>query len=152
MTLPASQNLAREIAQLCENFQIGIFSTATPSQRTIFVGELPASVNDPDGTEHEINEAIWLVEAPSPPPHTYVDTQYTVIDFWARSPETDRAHSLLELVYKNFDRRYHYNTANWHVSFSHALGGIIDIDRDAESGKLLRLSVQFICRNLNNLS
>lgn len=141
MTVPASKMLVREIAELCENFQIGVFAGA-PATRTIWVGELPDTAT----------EAIWIVEAPSPPPHQYIDTEYTVLDFWVRSPKTDRAHALLELVYNNFHRRYHYQTANWHIAFSRALGSIVDVDRDREGGKLFRLSVQFICRNLNNLS
>lgn len=136
-----SKMLVREIAELCENFQIGVFG-GPPATRTIFVGDLPQSTV----------EAIWIVESPSPPPHQYVDTEYTVLDFWARAPHTDRAHNLLELVYNNFHRRYHYDTANWHIAFSQALGSIVDVDRDREGGKLFRLSIQFICRNLNNLS
>lgn len=141
LNLMASRMLTREIAELCENFQIGTFA-GSPTTRTIFVGELP----------EDATEAIFIVEAPSPPPHQYVDTEYTVLDFWARSPKTDRAHALLEMVFNNFHRRYHYDTANWHIAFSQALGSIVDVDRDRESGKLYRLSVQFICRNLNNHS
>jgi|GEM_PF-4202392 len=141
LNIMQSKMLVKEIAQLCENFQLGTFATATPADRTIFVGELPDLAT----------EAIWLVEAPSPPPHDYIDTEYTVIDFWSRSPKTDRAHALLEMVYNNFHRRYHYDTANWHISFSRALGSINDVDRH-DGGKLFRLSVQFICRNLNNVS
>lgn len=140
-----SQMLAREIAQLCQNFQIGIFEPVTPQtadDRSIWVGELPETAT----------EALWLVSIPSPPPHDYVATEYIIIDFWARSPNTDRAHELLELVQKNFHRRYGYQTANWEIYFSRALGSIVDIDRDIEGGKLFRLSVQFICRNLNTLS
>lgn len=140
-TIPASKMLAKEIAQLCENLQIGVFS-GPPSTRTIWVGELP----------DDATEAIWIVEAPSPPPHNYIDTEYIVLDFWARSPKTDRAHALMELVFNNFHRRYHYDTANWHIAFSRALGSIVDADRDREGGKLFRLSVQFISRNLNNVS
>lgn len=137
-----SKRLVKELAQLCENFGMGIYSPADPDNRTIFTGELP----------QDVVEALWLVEAPSPPPHNYIDTEYTVIDFWVRSPHTDRAHALLELVYNTFHRRYSYDTANWHISFSRALGSIVDVDRDRENGKLFRLSVQFICRNLNNVS
>lgn len=141
MNPPTSKMLASEIAQLCENFQIGTFA-GSPATRTIFVGEM----------DEAPTEALFIVEAPSPPPHDYVDTEYTVLDFWARSPKTDRAHAILELVYNNFHRRYGYATANWTIYFSRALGSIVDVDRDREGGKLLRLSVQFICRNLNNLS
>lgn len=151
MTL-VTKSLVKEIAELCEAMGLGKFATATPSQRTIWVGEMPETVTDPDGTITPVTSALWLVEAISPPPHHYIDTEYPVIDFWAMNPHTDQAHALLEQVYSNFHRRYHYQTANWHIAFSSALGNIIDVDRDRESGKLLRLSVQFICRNLNNLS
>jgi hypothetical protein len=138
----SSKRLVKEIAELCENFGLGIYSTANPALRTIHTGELPESVA----------EGIWLVEIPSPPPHDYIDTEYPVIDFWARSPHTPRAHALLEMVHNSFHRKYGYDTANWHIAFSRSLGSIVDVDRDAENGKLLRLSVQFICRNLNNIS
>ena len=141
MTVLAPKMLVKEIAELCENFQIGMFS-GNGTDRTIFVGTMPET----------IEEGIILIEVPSPPPHEYIDTEYTVIDFWARSGHTDRAHALLELVYNNFHRRYGYTTKNWTIYFSKALGSIVDVDRDREGGKLLRLSVQFICRNLNNIS
>lgn len=131
--------LAREIAQLCENYGIGKFASATGTDRTIFIGELPQTVN----------EGIFIIESASPPPHQYIATEYPILDFWSRSPETDRAHNLLELVYTNFHRASGRRTANWEIFYSHALGSIVDADRDAEGGKLYRLSVQFICRNLN---
>lgn len=142
MTTLVRKDLKYEIAQLCQSFQIGTFSTSTPSLRTIFVGEL----------DEDCEEGIWLVESPSPEPHRYIDTEYQIIDFWSRSPHSDRAQALLQLVYDNFHRRYAFDTANWHISFSHAIGSIVDVDRDKEHGKLYRLSVQFICRNKNNLS
>lgn len=143
---------AREIAELAENLGLGIFSSDAPSQRTIFVGELPEKVRDPDGSIAEVLEALWLVESPSPAPHEYIDTEYPIIDFWARAPHTDQARAKLQAVFNNFHRRYGYETANWHIYFSKALGNIVDVDRDREGGKLFRLSVQFICRNLNNIS
>jgi hypothetical protein len=139
--IPVSKRLVKELAQQCENAGIGLYA-GPPATRTIFTGELPSG----------IVEAIWLVEVPSPPPHNYLDVEYPVIDFWARSPHAARAHALLEQVFNLYHRRYNYETANWHVSFSRALGIIVDVDRDAENGKLFRLSVQFICRNLNNIS
>jgi hypothetical protein len=141
MNIPPSTRLSKEVAQLCENFSIGKYS-GDGTDRTIFTGEIPA----------DVIEAIWIVESPSPPPHSYVDTEYLVFDFWSRSPKSERAHALLEEVFNNFNRRYNYDTANWHIYFSHALGSIVDADRDAENGKLFRLSVQFICRNLNTIS
>jgi hypothetical protein len=142
MTVPVSRRLVKEIAELCQNYGFGIYATADPTARTIFTGELPENVV----------EGIWLVEAPSPAPHNYIDTEYTVIDFWSRSPKTTRGHAMLEQVYNTFHRKYSYDTANWHIAFSRSLGSIVDVDRDQENGKLFRLSVQFICRNLNNIS
>lgn len=141
MTNVTSKMLVAEIARYCQQLSMGQFDGAE-ANRTIWVGLLP----------DDVTEAIWLVESLSPPPHNYVDTEYTVIDFWAISPKTDRAHALLENVFNGLHRRYHYDTPNWHIAFSRALGSIVDVDRGQEASKLYRLSVQFICRNLNNLS
>lgn len=134
--------LAKEIAELLDAANIGIYSTANPTDRTIFTGKLPANVAT----------GILLIESASPPPHQYVDTEYPIIDFWARSDSPDVAHDLLEKVYGLFHRRNGYSTANWYIYNSSALGAIVDVDEDREAGKLYRLSVQFICRNLNNVS
>lgn len=134
--------LAREIAAYLESRGCGVFLTATPEDRTIFVGEWPADVVD----------GLLLLDVPSPPPHQYIDTEYPVIDFWARSPYTDLAYAKLEAVFEILHRNYAYQTGNWLIHFSRALGNISDVDRDIEGGKLLRLSVQFICRNLNHVS
>lgn len=137
-----STRLAKEIAQLCHNNGIGIYGTSDPSARTIFTGNLP----------YNVNEGIYIIEAGAPPPHQYIDTEYLILDFWSRSAQTDRAYDLLDRVYNLLHRNYDYDTANWHIYFSRALGSITDADRDVEDGKLYRLSVQFICRNLNTLS
>lgn len=141
MVTLVNRSLTAEIAQLCHTFGIGVFG-GTEATRTIFVGTLPETAH----------EAIWLVDVPSPAPHQYIDTEYQVIDFWARSPHTDRSKALLQMVFDNLHRRHHYTTANWSIHFSQALGSIQDVDRDSEGGKLFRLSIQFICRNLNNVS
>jgi hypothetical protein len=134
--------LAKEIAEMLDAAGIGVFSTSNPALRTIFTGGLPANVE----------EGIFIVESASPPPHEYTDQEYPILDFWARSDSTDRAHNLLELVYGLLHRRNGYSTTNWYIYNSSALGAIVDVDRDRESGKLYRLSVQFITRNLNNVS
>ena len=136
------RELEVEIAIDAQNNGLGIYATSDPANRTIFVGEMP----------DDIVEGILIVASASPPPHIYIDTEYKVIDFWSRSPHTDRSKALLRAVFELYHRRYHYTTDNWYVSFSEALGDIIDIDRDANSGKLFRLSVQFISRNLNHIS
>lgn len=137
-----SQRLAKEIAELLDANNVGIYSTTDPTTRTIFTGTLPATVA----------EGINIVESASPPPHEYIDHEYPVLDFWARSDSPDRAHFLLEQVYGLFHRRNGYTTASWYIYNSSALGDIVDVDEDREAGKLYRLSVQFLCRNLNNVS
>lgn len=134
--------LVFEIAQDMQNHGLGIFMTSNPDNRTIFTGEIPDS----------IPEAIMLVPVPSPPPHQYIDTEYPIIDFWARSPHSDRARALLRSIFETYHRRAGWGTANWHIYFSQALGNIVDVERDANASKLVRLSVQFYCRNLNHVS
>lgn len=146
------RELEYEIAQDLETHGIGIFSPADPSNRTIFIGELPDSVESTAGVEVPITDAILLIPVPSPGPHQYIDTEYPIIDFWARSPHSDRAKALLRQVFETYHRRAGYSTVNWHIYFSRALGTIVDVDRDSEAGKLFRLSVQFLCRNLNHVS
>lgn len=134
--------LAREIAQFMEDIGAGNFTTGDPDSRTIFVGEAP----------DKVVEYLMIVSVPSPPPHQYIDTQYPVIDFWSRSPHTDRAYDKLQTVFEALHRKHHYQLGNWWIELSRALGEITDADRDLEGGKLYRLSVQFICRNLNHVS
>lgn len=135
------RELDYEIALLLQGAGIGQFTPVT-GDRNIYVGEMPEGVN----------EGILIVAVVSPPPHDYVDTEYTVLDFWAKSAHSDRARSLLKQVEELLHRNYDYETANWHVYFSRSLGSIVDADRNIEGSKLFRLGVQFICRNLNHVS
>lgn len=136
------KELEVEVAIDMHNAGLGVFSTATPSSRTIFINDTP----------QDVVEGMMLINVPSPPPHQYVDTEYPVIDFWAWSPHSDRAKLLLRNVFERYHRRAHWNSGNWYISFSQALGNIVDVDRDREASKLFRLSIQFICRNLNHVS
>lgn len=134
--------LAREIAQFCEDVGIGVFTTDNPAERSIFVGDVP----------EEPNEYLLIVQVPSPPPHQYIDTEYPIFDFWYRSPHSDIAYAKLETVFEALHRKHHYQLGNWWIELSRALGNTTDADRDLNGGKLFRLSVQFICRNLNHIS
>lgn len=131
-----NEPLIREIAQLMQQWGVGTVGT------DIFIGELPQG----------ITEGLLMIYAPSPNPHAYIDTEYVIIDFWYRAPGTSEALKKLRDIYNLLHRRHHYTTTNWLVEFSQAIGNINDVDRDREGGKLLRLSIQFICRNLNNVS
>lgn len=148
----SARQLAHEFAIDMALQGLGVFDNADPASRTIFYGELPAEVIGLDEQMHAIPEALLIVPVASPPPQQYIDTEYPIFDVWAKSPHTDRAYQMLQQVYDIYHRRYNWDTVNWHIYWSRALGSIVDADRDLEGGKLLRLSVQFVCRNLNTIS
>lgn len=129
-------SLEDEVADWLEQRGIGIVN------ETIFIGEIPADV--PAG--------LLLVPLDVIPPHKYIDTEYPVIEFYYRSAHTDEAKGKMREVYNLLHRRGNYPLVNWYVYFSRALGSISDRGRDVQGGKLIRLSVQFMCRNLNNNS
>jgi hypothetical protein len=133
---PLYVDLDVEITTLMQSLGLG-----TPGV-DIFNGELP------QGTV----KGFFIVPSQSPSPELYIDHEYLVIDFWYRSPYTNEAKAKMRELYSKFHRAYNTDTANWHIFFSEALGGVMDMDRDAEGGKLLKLSVQFICRNINSIS
>lgn len=135
------RELSTEIALDLQDNGIGIFAGAA-ADRTIWAGELP----------QQAVTGIFIIEVPSPPPHQYVDTEYPVLDFWARSASSVDAKALLRQVFDLYHRRYNFTTDNWLIEWSQALGNIVDVDRDREGGKLLRLSVQFYARNRNHVS
>lgn len=131
-----------EVCRDAASHGFGTFGTSDPDARTIFYGDMPDTVV----------EGILLIDVPSPPPEQYIDTEYLIIDFWAKSAHTERAKALLRDIYNTYHRRYNWDTDNWHIYWSKALGNISDGGRDSENSKLVRLSVQFMCRNLNNIS
>lgn len=134
--------LDTEVARDLATNGIGVFATTDPDTRTIFVGDLPATTN----------EAIYILTSPSPQPKKYVDTEYHVLDFWARSPSSVNAKALLRKVYELYHGRYGFVLGKWSVYYANALGQIQDVDRDENGGKLVRLSIQFTVRNLNHVS
>lgn len=146
------RELIYELAQDMEARGLGVFSPADPADRNIFIGQLPDEIENEDGEQAPVTDALLLLPVPSPAPHQYIDTEYPVIDIWARSPHSDRAIAMLHAVQEQYHRDGGYSFTNWHIYFSRALGTIVDVDRDTEGGKLFRLSVQFLCRNLNHVS
>lgn len=129
-------DLDTEIPQLLQDLGFGTVGT------TIFNGELP------QGTV----KGLFLVPSPGRSPENYIDHEYITLDFWYRTPDTREGKEIMRSLFAQLHRKYNYDTTNWHIYFSEALGQVVDMDRDAEGGKLLRLSVQFICRNLNSIS
>lgn len=129
-------NLADEIADFLASHGIGTVGT------DIWIGLLP----------QDVTAGMFIVTAPSPAPHKYLDTFDVVLDFWYRHPKTNLGYQKLMEVYNMLHRKGNYTTPNFLVYFSEALGQIKDNDRDLEGGKLYSLSVQFIARNTNIIS
>lgn len=128
--------LASEIADYLAARGIGTVGT------DIFIGTFPET----------ITSGMYIVDAPSPPPHQYLDTENVVLDFWYRHPKTKLAYEKLRAVYNLLHRKENWQTENFHIYFSEALGQIRDNDRDREGGKLYSISLQFIVRNINTVS
>lgn len=110
-------------------------------RQDLFVGELPRD-----------NDGVYLIAAPSPEPDKETGIQYHTIDFWSRYTNDSTGLDKLREVFAFFDRRHHYATDSYYIHFSHALGQIEDMDRDAANAKLWKLSIMFILNENNNIS
>lgn len=128
--------LITEIASKLEDWGFGTRGT------DIFIGNMPET----------ISEGLLMIDAPSPEPHKYLDTEDAVIDFRYRSDHTDQAQRKMRELYNLLHRRANWQTLSYYIYFSNALSLPRDADRDLEGGKMLILSVQFKCRNNNNVS
>lgn len=103
----------------------------------LFVGEIPRDV-----------DGVYMIADPSPEPDKETGIIYQDVSFWARYKNDGEGIKKLGEIYRFFDRRHHYTTDHYYVHFSHALGQIEDMDRDAQNAKLWKISITFIL-NLN---
>lgn len=113
----------------------GIGTVATD----IFIGEIPLDVND----------AIALVYSPSPEPNKSIPYFVQVIDVWGRFTKAEVGYSRLQSIFDLLHRKANYDTGDFHVYLSYAMGMIQDLDRDSSRRKLFQLSISFIFRELN---
>lgn len=100
-------------------------------------GELP---RDKDG--------VYAIADPSPEPDRETGVQYQTISFWARNRNTATGYDQLMEIYNFFHQKHDIETDNYYVFQCFAESTPIDQDRDAEGGKLLQLTIQFITRYL----
>lgn len=107
----------------------------------LFVGELP---RDTDG--------VYMIAAPSPEPDKETGIEYHTVDFWSCYKNDSTGIDKLGIIKRFFDRRHHYTTDSYYIHFSHALGVIEDMDRNAANAKLWKLSIMFILNENNNIS
>lgn len=113
-----------------------------------FVGDLPEAGTG--GTT--VQDALYLVENPGPPPDMYIDTETHLFDVWSTSSSTSTAKVLQRRVYDILQRKGNYPLKNWYIYFSYANSTIRDEGRGREGNKLFSQSFTIICRNLNNIS
>ena len=92
------------------------------------------------------DDGVYTLSQPSIEPDRYTGIEYHGIDFIGINKSTAVAYEDLQEVYKIFDRNIAYESPNYHVYYSHAMGQVSDSGRDSEGRKMLRLSVLFIVR------
>lgn len=111
--------------------------------QNIFINDIPATSEN----------AIMVMASNSEAPDSYLDTQYLSVDVWVRNTSSAQAYSLLQSVFVLFHRRANYTLGtDWYIYFSHVMGNIEEMGRDAEDRKLAKLTLRFIYRNLSNIS
>lgn len=78
----------------------------------------------------------------------YLPFQYQTLEFWAVNESSEEGQEWLLAIYNLFHQAHHYNTNSYTIFFSHATTPIMDLDRDGEGRKLLKIGVRFICTNI----
>lgn len=91
---------------------------------------------------------IFVVESPSAQADIYTPIEYFTLDFFIINQLSDEAIDNSEIIYELFHQEHHYSTTSWRVFFSHATGQPVDLDRDSEGRKVIKLSVLFIAMEL----
>lgn len=87
---------------------------------------------------------VYMIANTSPQPDMYTGIEEYEIDFWVRDPNSSQAWDYLEELYNFYHQKAHYEIGAYHIYFTNAQSQIIDMDRDAEGNKLLRLPIRWI--------
>lgn len=124
--------ILEDIAKLIEDQEIATMGT------TLFSGELP--LDFPNSTA--------MIYSPSPEPDKSLEVYEMTIDFWNRNRNSENGFEILKSIMDFLHRKQNYETQNYHIYLSYALGMIEDLDRDSERRKLYKLSMRFIYREL----
>lgn len=126
-----------EVYEICEYLANNSDFTFDVPGANLIVGELIRNTN-----------GVYARPVASPEPDRYTGNREINIDFWSRHPNSDIAYDWLKQVYNFFHQRIAYDLNSYHVYNTFCTGQIDDMDRDLENGKLWRLGVVFIVRNL----
>lgn len=130
------------ISELCQYIADNVPGFTFGDGNTNFkVGELVRDVN-----------GVFAINAPSSAPDQYTPIRQTQIDFWAQNKSSVDAYNHMTLILNLLHRMHHYQTDNFEIYFSYAVGDIEDQDRNIEGCKLYRLGINFIIRNINLIS
>jgi len=87
---------------------------------------------------------IFLVQSVSTQPDMYTGVEEYQIDLWSRTIKASDGYELQGWLYDYFHQKAHYDLGSYHVYFTNCLSQVVDMDRDAEGNKLLRLPVRWI--------
>jgi hypothetical protein len=96
----------------------------------------------------KIENVLWVVESPSPPPSPSLGYYEQNLDIWARFRLTDSGRSELEKIQELLHRKVSYNLDNFHVYLSVVNGLVTDMGEDMEGRALFNLNFRFIYREL----
>ena len=94
----------------------------------------------------KIEDVLWLVEAPSPPPSPSLGYYEQNLDVWARFRVTDEARDGLQDISDILHRKVAWETDNFYIYLSVANGIMTDMGEDIEGRKLFLLSFRIIFR------
>ena len=131
MTNPFVYEICTYLANTLADFTFGTGST------NLKIGELLVG-----------EDGVYAQVQPSPAPDKYTPTEEHVIDFWAVNKRSDQAFDHISKLYSLLHKAITYDTSNYHVYLSRALSQPLDLDRDGEGRKVVKLSVLFIVRGL----
>lgn len=106
---------------------------ANTSLSNIWIGEMERDTT-----------GIYAVFDQSGLPDFYTGVEEYEADFWCLTRNTGQGWIDLGIIYNFFHQKAHYDTASYHVFFTNAQSQIVDMDRDAEGNKLLRLRIRWI--------
>lgn len=108
----------------------------------IFIGELP----------FDKNNILSVMYSPSPEPNKSIPYYTQGVDVWARFTSYDDALNRLNMVMGLLHRKENWETDSFHFYLSYARGMIEDMDRDVERRHLMKLSLAFVYRGIEEFS
>lgn len=101
----------------------------------LFIGELPEST-----------DGIYITQEAGIEPDVYTGVEYYELVFTCLDKSRAVCYERLEELYNYFNRKAHYETDNFYIYLSRALGQYSDLGRGVDGRSMARLSVLFIVR------